>query len=448
MNVLPPNSQEKLTSKCVPTIIPAKLGIITQSAFFVQAHQRWLIVAMLFFIGVVNNLDRQALSVLAPTLQEKLNFGDKEYSYIVTAFLVAYTLGYSFCGNILDRIGVKLGLGIALAFWSITGMFHMAATGWLSLVAFRFFLGLGESFSSPACIKAVSDWIPRRERALSTAIVSNGNIFGAVVAPPMVSALTLYLGWRWAFFITGAIGLLLLVVWWRFYESPDKHSQLSQKERAYILADRVQPTSLAAKTSSWSLLAQPLCLGFFLVRMLTDSLSFFFVFWLPNYLTHSRGFTLAMIGMIGWIPFLAADIGGPGGGAFSDWLVRRGWQTRKARLTMMLGAACVMPLAGLAVRTESAGFSLGLIALLLAAQSCWMVNQLTLISESVSREKVGTLLAISGMGGSIGGVVSTLLAGRTIASYGYVPVFTALGAAHLLAFVILLVSFRRQALRP
>ncbi len=443
-----PKTQEILPVEIVDsTSLSMQKGCLKRAVVFVQEHQRWLIVALLFFVAVVNNLDRQSLSVLAPTLRENLHFGAEEYSYIVTAFLIAYTVGYSFCGNILDRIGVKLGLAIALAFWSLTSMFHMAATGWLSLMFFRFLLGIGESFNSPAGIKAISEWIPQRERALCTAVFSNGNIFGAMLAPPLVSFLALNLGWRWAFLITGATGLFLLVIWWRFYDSPEQHKRIGESEKAYILANRIQPTSKVAKASVWSLLTQPLFLGFFLVRMLTDSLSFFFSFWLPDYLTHSRGFTLAMIGMVGWLPFLAADIGGPGGGAFSDWLVRRGWQSRKARLLMMLGAACIMPLANLAVRTESAGFSLGLIALLLAAQSCWMVNQITLISESIARENVATLLSLSAMGGSIGGVISTLLAGHTITAYGYVPVFTALSVTHLIAFSILLLCLRMQASR-
>lgn len=191
----------------------------------------------------------------------------------------------------------------------------------------------------------------------------------------------------------------------------------------------------------WALMAQPVCLGFFVARFLTDSISYFFSFWLPDYLSHARGFSLAMIGLVGWLPFLASDIGGPGGGALSDWLVRRGWTSLKARRTMMLLAACLMPLANVAVRTESAVLAVGLIALLLAAQSCWMANQLTLISESVSRENVGTLLALSALGGSLGGMLSTLLTGRVIAAVGYVPVFTALSIEHLVAFGALTLGF-------
>lgn len=419
-------------------------SIITRAGHFLANHQRWLIVVLLFFVAAVNNLDRQTLSVLAPTLRASLGFGAVEYSYIVTAFLIAYTLGYTFCGGVLDRVGIKLGLACALAFWSLAGMFHAVATGWIMLLVFRFLLGLGESFNSPAGVKAISEWIPSRERGLSMAVFSNGNVLGAMIAPPLVSLLTITLGWRWAFVITGAIGFVLLAVWWKFYDSPERHRSLSTAEREHIFAERPQSSGPVKSLTMWQLLSHPICLAFFLARLLTDGTTYFYSFWLPDYLTHSRGFSLALIGLVGWLPFLAADIGGPGGGAISDWLIRRGWKSHRARLTLMLAAACLMPLAAVAVRIDSAFLCVAIIATLLGAQSCWMANQLTLISESVSRENVATLLALSAMGGSIGGIFSTLMTGQIVERYGYVPVFTALGAVHLLAFGVLMLMAGRK----
>jgi MFS family permease len=504
---------------------------------FFLSHRRWGVVLLLFLTAMVNNLDRQTLSVLAPTLKERLGFGAVEYSYVVTAFLAAYTLGYTFCGQVLDRTGVKRALMFALAFWSLAGMAHALAAGWLALAVCRFLLGLGESFNSPAGVKAIAEWIPRRERGLCMAVFSNGNILGAVIAPPLVSFLAVKLGWQWAFLVTGAAGLLLLAAWGRFYHAPESHPRLTEEERALILTGRtagvppaprparspfvvpasaglghasacpppaqagiadpecatppasfhhtsrgvvntapagcghafhtsgsVEPCPAAAgaadapghichtsesvtKPSMLGLLKNPLCAGFFLCRLLTDPITYFFAFWLPDYLQTARGFSLAMIGLVGWLPFLASDIGGPGGGALSDWLVRRGWASRRARLALMASAACLMPLAALAVRTGSPWLALGLIALLLGAQSCWMANQLTLISESVPHSRSATLLALSAIGGSVGGMASTLLAGRVIAAAGYVPVFTALGFAHLSALLVLLGAIRLNRAR-
>jgi ACS family hexuronate transporter-like MFS transporter len=410
---------------------------------WVRSHQRWGVVALLFLVAAVNNLDRQALSVLATTLKAKLGFGNVEYSYIGSAFLAAYATGYAFCGRLIDRWGVKLALTAALAFWSFSGMLHATAVGWVSLAAFRFLLGLGESFNSPAGVKAIAEWIPPRERGLSMAVFSNGNIFGAIIAPPLVSALAIHFGWQWAFVGTGLAGFVLVALWWRFYEHPERHRSISSEERSYVREQLATVVPVAPRQSMWALLRNPLCLGFFVARFLTDPTSYFFSFWLPDYLQQSRGFSLVLIGLVAWIPFLASDVGGPGGGALSDLLVRRGWDAKRARLVLMAGAALIMPLAAVAVRVQSTPFAIALIALLLAAQSCWMANQLTLISESVPRENVGTLLALTALGGSIGGIVSNLVTGRVLDVYGYVPVFTGLGTLHVTAFIVLLWSVSR-----
>ena len=168
---------------------------MTRVRTFLRSHQRWCVVALLFFVAAVNNLDRQALSVLAGTLKTELGFGNVEYSNIGAAFLAAYALGYAFCGRVIDRWGVKLALGMALLFWSLAGMAHAAAVGWVSLAVFRFLLGLGESFNSPGGVKAIAEWVPPRERGLSMAVFSNGNIFGAILAPPLVSFVALRWGW-------------------------------------------------------------------------------------------------------------------------------------------------------------------------------------------------------------------------------------------------------------
>ena len=425
---------------------------------FLRTHLRWGVVALLFFTALLNNMDRMVLSVLAPTMKADLSFGDVEYSYVVSSFLAAYALGYTFCGKVLDRVGVKLGMMGALVFWSVAGMGHAAVVGWLSLAACRFLLGLGESFNSPGGVKAIAEWIPRRERGLCMAVFSNGNVLGSIITPPLVAFLTLHFGWRWAFAFTGGLGFVLWTVWRYAYHSPEDHPRLTDEERAVIMADRAGGSrccATAAETAAshadaqervppglFVLLRQPKCVGFFVARMLTDPIIYFFMFWLFSYLKEERHFTMAMIGAVGWIPFLASDIGGPGGGALSDWLVRRGWRPRRARLALMFFAACVMPVSILAVLTPNAWLSIACIALILGSQSCWMANQLTLISESVPRTHAASLLALSALGGSIGGIVANLLAGRAIDAMGYVPVFCAIGFCHLVAIAILVVTGR------
>lgn len=405
-------------------------------------RRRYFIVLLLFLIAVVNFLDRQTLSVLIHSLRSELDFSEVEYSYVVTAFLIAYTIGFAFGGRVIDRIGVRISVAVALAFWSFAGMLHAFAAGWISLAVCRFLLGLGESVSAPAAARAMSEWVPQRERGFSMAIVSTGFMFGAVLAPPLVSFVALSFGWQWAFIVTGAIGFVLLAVWLRCYRPPEQASFLSEDERSHILETR--GTGSGEETSLIKVLSHPLCWTLILARFLTDPLSHFLTFWLPEYLQSSRAFSLAMIGALAWIPFLAADIGGPGGGAISDALVRRGFTAQRARLTMMFIAACCMPLALVAVRVESGTLSIALIAVMLGAHSCWLVNLLTLLTDSFPRHQVATVVGLSGMGGSVGGIISTLISARVIEAVGYVPVFTAFGFVHLAAFTLVFLVRRQQ----
>jgi ACS family hexuronate transporter-like MFS transporter len=231
-------------------------------------------------------------------------------------------------------------------------------------------------------------------------------------------------------------------VWLLFYNSPEKQKRLQPAERDYVMGER-GTRRIEPAISMLTALRNPAVLGFFFARLLTDSLSFFFAFWLPEYLQTARGFSLGMVGIFAWIPSLASVIGGPGGGAISDWLVRRGWHPSDARRRMLLVAACVMPCSLLAVHASSVYVALALIALILAAQSCWMGNILTLISERFPREHVATYLSLSALGGSIGGILSTLAAGKIIHNVGYVPVFTALGFLHLVAFAVIRLTSQR-----
>jgi len=399
-----------------------------------RQHRRWIVVIVLFLLSMINYLDRQTLSVLAPTLRAKLHFGLVEYSYVVASFLAAYAIGYASFGPLIDRFGVRRTLSVAVVFWSVSAMFHGAARQWQQLALFRFLLGLGESLNVPAGARAIREWIPKSERGLCMAIFSNGFLWGSILAPPIVSTIALKWGWHAAFLGTGAMGFAWLIVWLRFYHAPQDDPRLTAAERAVILEDGLAPV----KSVPWTaMLRHPLCIGLFVSRFLTDPLPYFFQFWLPEYLQTSRGFTLALVGVLGWIPFLAADAGGPFGGFLSDNLVRRGSSPLQARFRVLLFAACVMPLAAIAVRVPSSAVALALIAVILAAQSAWNANLLTLTSEVFPIGQTGTLLALASTGGSLGGIVSTLLAGQVIARVGYIPIFTALALPHLVAYAIL-----------
>jgi ACS family hexuronate transporter-like MFS transporter len=401
---------------------------------FLTGRYRWVIVALLFALSVVNYLDRQTLSVLAPTLRDIHRVSTATYSYIVTGFLVAYAIGFAVAGPLLDRFGVRRVVAVAVSLWSVAAIAHSLVSGWLGLLVCRMVLGFGESFAPVGGGKAVGEWVPQTERGLAMGIFSTGNVAGAVIAPPLVTLLLIRSGWRTAFAVTGSVAILWLVFWLIFYDSPEHQKRLGEPERNRILISRAKPGD---RTSAVSVLKTSYGYGLFFARLLTDSVPFFFSFWLPEYLRHNRGVSVLVVGAVAWIPYLAADIGGISGGAFSDWLVRRGWLRTKARFRLLLVAACLTPLAAVAVRTSSVAVSLACISVVLAAHSIWIVNLFTLITETAPRGHGGTALGVSGVGGAIGGIIANLAAGRLIPSVGYVAVFTVLGFVHLAGFAVL-----------
>jgi ACS family hexuronate transporter-like MFS transporter len=395
---------------------------------------RWVIVALLFALSVVNYLDRQTLSVLAPSLKDLHRVTATTYSYIVTGFLIMYAIGFAVAGPLLDRFGVRRVVGIAVGIWSIAAIAHSFVNGWLGLLSCRMLLGLGESFAPVGGGKAVGEWIPQTERGLAMGIFSSGNVAGAVIAAPLVTVLLLRVGWRAAFAVTGMVAIVWLFCWFLFYNSPEREKRLTERERNWILSSRAKSGD---RTSAVSVLKTPYGYGLFVARLLTDSVPFFFSFWLPEYLRHNRGVSVVVVGAVAWIPYLAADIGGISGGAISDWLVRRGWLRTKARFRLLFVAACLTPLAAVAVRTSSVAISLACISLVLAAHSVWIVNLFTLITETAPRGHGGTALGVSGVGGALGGIVANLAAGRLVPTVGYVAVFTVLGFVHLAGFAVL-----------
>jgi ACS family hexuronate transporter-like MFS transporter len=412
-----------------------------------REHRRWLVAGLLFFISTIAFLDRQTLSVLEKTLEEIFGFSAVEYSYIVIGFLIATGLGYLFAGGIIDRYGVRTSFAIALTVWSVAAVAHSLATGWISFLVLRVVLGLGESFYTPAAARVLRDWIPQRERGVCWAVFSTGNFVGAMIAPPLVAWLALHYHWRFSFVITGASGFALLGVWLWFYYSPERQPSLSAAELTVILHGRGSNTVAQENISIFRLLSQPAVRSFFFTRFLTDPFTFFFLFWLPAYLQTSHGFSLTKTGMMAWIPFLGADLGALTGGAVSDWLVRHGTDPPQARRRILFVVACLTPLTLVAVRVGSAPLAVSLITLVMFLQASWNTNLTTLIIESTPPQNVARVVALTLVGGTVGGGLSTLLAGHVIKNLGYIPVFTALGFTHLTAYALMSISLRIQRVR-
>lgn len=405
-------------------------------------YLRWWVAGLLFLATIINYMDRQTLSVLAPTLRDQFHMSNTDYSRIVFAFLLAYTFGQSGSGKIMDWLGTRRGFSLAMAWWSVAAMLHATANSILHFGLFRFLLGLGEAGNWPGGVKAVSEWFPARERAFAIGLFNSGSCLGAVVAPPLVAWIALQWSWRAAFLFTGSLGFLWLALWLALYRLPGEHPWITRQERQHIASN--SGALEQAKVPWVRLFGYRQVWGLVLARMLSDPVWWFYVFWLPEYLRRERNFSLAMIGYFAWIPFLTADAGNFVGGGISSYLIKRGWPVLRARKTVMFISAAVM-LAGLpAVLTGSPTLAVALISLATLAYSSWAANILTLPADLFPHDVVASVSGLSGTGAAIGGMIFTLVIGVVVDHFSYLPVFTAAALMPLVAASILLWGVRQH----
>ena len=404
---------------------------------------RWWIVGMVFMLTVINYIDRMTLSVLAPTIRAEFGMSNEAYSRVVTAFLIGYTISQALSGRVLDRIGTRIGFMVFVGIWTIASMLHAFARSVVQLSAFRFMLGVGEAGNWPGAAKVVAEWFPVRERAFGMAIFNSGSTVGAVLAPPVIAWVALTWGWRRAFFIGAGLSALVMVVWYFLFRKPELHPRLSPAERQYILSDQGPPNEVAPR--KWSSLFRHRQLWAVIAgRFFTDPIWWFLISWLPNYLKSERGFTLAMIGLLAWIPFLFADLGNLVGGGASSLLIRRGWSVNTARKTVMVTSVLLVPVGVLAVvTTRLDSIAIAGISLIAFAFQSWIVNLHTIPSDCFPKQDVGSVFGIGGTSAGIASVIFTLLIGWIVDHFSYTPVFIIVGLIAPLGAVLFLGIMRR-----
>jgi MFS transporter, ACS family, aldohexuronate transporter len=410
---------------------------------------RWLMIGLVFLATIINYIDRQTIAVLSPVLLKELGLSKIDYGNVVSAFLLAYTVSQALSGKLFDRIGTRLGFVVSITVWSVAALLHALATGFRSLSACRFLLGLGEAGNWPGAAKVAAEWFPVRERAFAIAIFNSGATLGAVVAPPVIVWLQLRYGWQKTFLFTGALGFLWLVAWLLLYDTPERHPWLGAREREHIDQDREERGSAAG--GGWrELLGHRQVWAIVVGRFFTDPIWWLYISWLPQYLFDARGFDLQKIGAFAWVPFLAADLGALSGGYLSGYLIRRGASVDRARKSCMAFAALLMPAGALAVRVESPWTALGLISLVLFAFQFWINNLQTLPSDLFPKGVVGSVFGLGGMAAGISSMLFINLTGHVVQRYSYTPIFTIaglLGPLGALALFALLGRIERVPLR-
>src|SRR5271166_2139403 len=301
--------------------------VSTPAATAAIGYYRWRICALLFFATTINYVDRQVLGILAPELEKSIGWNEAQYGYIVTAFQAAYAVSLLVAGSLMDRLGTRIGYSIAVALWSTASMAHALARSAFGFGVARFALGVGEAGNFPAAIKTVTEWFPKKERALAIGIFNSGSNIGALVAPLAVPWIALNFGWRWAFLLTGLTDFVWLACWLLVYRRPEEQPRLSKAEFDYIRSDPQPPRTripwarLFPYRQTWA---------FALGKFLTDPIWWFYLFWLPKYLNQARGLSLSKIGLPLVAIYLAADAGSISGGWLSSALLKRGWHVNRA----------------------------------------------------------------------------------------------------------------------
>jgi ACS family hexuronate transporter-like MFS transporter len=391
---------------------------------------RWVMIGFAFVATVINYLDRQTLSVVAPTLREQFHMSNEAYGYVLAAFLLAYTISNGVSGWMLDRLGTRLGYALCMAWWSTAGLLHALTTGAWSLAGFRFLLGIGEAGNWPAGSKVAAEWFPAHERALGTGIFTSGAAIGAIMAPPLVTWLVLRHGWQSAFLLVGISGYVWLVAWWFVYRTP-----------AHLREE------LAARPASpWRLMRTRFLSVLTIAKIFIDPVWYFYIFWFPQYLKSVHGFDMTKIGMTAWIPFVTADLGNFAGGWFTGYLMRRGTPSSIARKAAVTVFGILMTAGIGAIFTANVWVSIAFISVATFGYTGWNTNGLAFAPDVVPKNMVASIWGLAGMGAGFGGMVFSWLSGWVIDRYGYAPVFIGYSIMPLIA--VILVLFVMGPLRP
>jgi len=373
---------------------------------------------MLFVATALSFLDRQVLSTLAPRIIVEFGITNTTYSRVVFAFQLSYTAMSALGGFMIDRLGVKRGLGISVAIWSAASAAHAFARNivWLGLA--RFVLGFGEGACFPAATRGAIEYAPAERRSFATGIAIGGSALGAVVAPPLTVLLAARYGWRGAFLLTGLIGFLWLVFWVVGVEGD---------EATKSVRERIPYREIFAnKSLVWILAA----------RFVFDPVFYFYMFWIPQFLAKERGLSLEAIGNLFWIPFLTLGISQIFSGSVTDRMVKRGRSSISAKGLMMLLAAAVTPVSWIVGLAPDRYWAIACMSVLLFAHGVWITNYLSLVADLFPAQQNATVVGLTGMVGGIAGMISTLIIGPVADRYSFVPVFLVSGIVYPIAYLI------------
>jgi MFS transporter, ACS family, hexuronate transporter len=382
---------------------------------------RWFVVSMVFLATGLSFLDRQVLSIAIIKIQKEFNFNDVEYGWVNTSFLLSYALMFTMGGWLIDRVGAKKGLAVAVGVWSVANALHGLMTNLTQLLTFRFFLGMGEGACFPGAAKTVYDWFDKKERGFANGIAIGGSAIGAVVAPPLTIWLSGLYGWRSGFVVPGLVGIAWVAIWlmipWK-----TNTQQIAEQQ---VADEPVRFLTLLQFRQTWV---------FILMRFLLDPVMYFMLFWIPKYLSEIRQVPFKEIGSLFWVPFLALGISNILGGFLSDRLVKSGYSVNKARKAVMGCAALITLAVPFTAYVSSVYVAVGFMAVYMFAHGLWITNYITAISDVFGTKATSTVVGLSGTAGAISSLLLNPLIGKVVQTYSYTPMWIASGLLYPVAF--------------
>ena len=404
-----------------------------------RSNYRWAIVAMLFFATTVNYFDRFLMGILAPLLETEIGWTEQQYGYIIAAFQFAYGIGTLLMGYFIDRVGTRVGLGIAVTLWSVASMLHAAARTWLGFALARIGLGLSEAGNFPAAIKTVAEWFPKKERAFATGLFNGGSNVGAILAPITIPLIIASLGsWRWVFILSGLLGFFWLIFWLIFYRKPRESRFTNQAEIDFI--EDGEPEIEDVKISWFKLLKYRQTWAVALGKLFADPVWYFYLFWGAKFLNTKFGIDLKDMALPLVSIYVIADLGGITGGAISSLLLKKGKSVNFSRkITMLVSALLVLPVMTVP-HQSSLIISVALIALAAAAHCSWSANIFTVVSDLFPKNVVGSVTGFATTVSTAGGMITALLLGHALGESsqgGYEIAFKVASSGYLIGIVII-----------
>lgn len=405
------------------------------------SRRRWLILLLIFSAVVLNYFDRQIVSILKPLLCDEFRIDDRGYATLVNVFTVCYAIMYPVAGWLVDRAGVRRMMLVGVVTWSAACVGAGLSRSLASFTFFRGLLGLAEPVAFPAQLRAITAWFPGSLRATANSVSVAGGTLGGIIAPPLVAWLTVSFNWHAAFVVPGALGLLVATLWLFVYRDPPRD--------AAALPDVAAPDAADAPAFTWPQLWRTRTLwGLLLCRFVSDPVWYFCLFWLPGYLQDHSGLSLAQVGKVGWIPFLAADLGGIATAAWSDRLVRHGRAPLAARKRMLCAVAALGPTCALTPLLPHPAATLAIFSVVGAVCLSWLFSLSVVIAESFPARNVGSVLGIAAGFGATGAIVFNTYVGHMMQSFGSVRIFTVMAVLHPIAAVILWTMTRPERPGP